>query len=429
MNTETIDGLHRCRMYIAHLEKEKARIDNELVVARSEEIKINFGRSSKDNFMPCVSNAMKVILMGDDNSVSLDESSSNASMKVFTGKEDSETSDEDSDKEIGCSETAKARTITEYAANNTLASSRITLSQGAETLLSMRKAVPPLKVLTGNGKEDSETNDEDEDSDNGETITDAANDDDALEDPQEIEQRRQLIQKQPGASIASATNLNNTPITHSTEQLPQTNLPTIQLNDELLGDFIWGPNEIKQTLEWQENEDLCFTDIAMTKQTALSSTGGESPCKHHITKKKATRKSTRIAEGVKKPRRYHPCTKKIEKPKKKTKKPLSLYNDTQVCTNDDKQFSLYTNNDEKYLNQVHIFIRQHILEGYVVRTRQGRNSKHDKRVQRYANTVGFRCQWCKHITSNSTRSMAAVHPRTNECIYRSVIRFQRHHIL
>ena len=47
---------------------------------------------------------------------------------------------------------------------------------GAETLLSIRKTVHSLKVLTGNGKEDSETNDADEDSDNERaTITDAAN--------------------------------------------------------------------------------------------------------------------------------------------------------------------------------------------------------------------------------------------------------------
>jgi len=119
---------------------------------------------STDNFMPCVSNALEVLLMGDDNSVSLDESSCNVSMKVFTGKEDSETNDEDSVKEIGYSETAKARTITD-AANNTLASSRdISSQEGAQILLSMRKAVHSLKDLTG--KRESETTDENKDSDN-----------------------------------------------------------------------------------------------------------------------------------------------------------------------------------------------------------------------------------------------------------------------
>ena len=137
---------------------------DKLQAKKVPEIKMNFGRFSTDNFMPCVSNALEVLLMGDDNSVSLDESSCNASMKVFTGKEDSETNDEDSVKKIGYSETAKARTITD-AANNTLASSRdISSHEGAQILLSMRKAVHSLKDLTG--KREPETNDENEDSDN-----------------------------------------------------------------------------------------------------------------------------------------------------------------------------------------------------------------------------------------------------------------------
>ena len=91
-----------------------------------------------ENVMPCASSALEVILMGDDNSVSLEESSNaNASMKVLTGKEtmtrDSETNDEDSDNEIGrmiynSSETAKVRDTTTDAANTTLVSSRDTSS-------------------------------------------------------------------------------------------------------------------------------------------------------------------------------------------------------------------------------------------------------------------------------------------------------------
>ena len=160
-------------------------------------------------------------------------------------------------------------------------------------------------------------------------------------------------------------------------------IPSIQPNDKLLGDFVWGPNEIKETLKWQEKEDS-YTDLDTD-------------------------------------------TKQVQKLKKKTMS--SSYNNTQICTNDDDHFSLYTNIDNQYLNQVHILIRQFILEGYVVSTQQYTKSKRDCQVKRFANTVGFRCHWCKHVKSIDRAKLASVYPRTTECIYKSVIRFQRYHIL
>ena len=172
-------------------------------------------------------------------------------------------------------------------------------------------------------------------------------------------------------------------------------IPSIPLNDKLLGDFIWGPNEIKQTLKWQEKEDS-YTD---------------------------TDTNTKKVQKLKKK------TKKVQQLKKKTTS--LLYNNTQVYTNIDKHFSLYTNTDNQHLNQVHILIRQFILEGYVVSTKHNMHNVYltISQIKRYANTVGFRCQWCKHIRSIDRAKLASVYPRTNECIYNSVIRFQKHHIL
>ena len=172
-------------------------------------------------------------------------------------------------------------------------------------------------------------------------------------------------------------------------------IPSIPLNDKLLGDFIWGPNEIKQTLKWQEKEDS-YTDTDTN-----------------------TKKVQKLKKKIK----------KVQQLKKKTTS--LLYNNTQVYTNVDKHFSLYTNTDNQHLNQVHILIRQFILEGYVVSTKHNMHNVYltISQIKRYANTVGFRCQWCKHIRSIDRAKLASVYPRTNECIYNSVIRFQKHHIL
>lgn len=170
-------------------------------------------------------------------------------------------------------------------------------------------------------------------------------------------------------------------------------IPSIPLNDKLLGDFIWGPNEIKQTIKWQEKEDS-YTDTDTN-----------------------TKKVQKLKKKIK----------KVQQLKKKTTS--LLYNNTQVYTNIDKHFSLYTNTDNQHLNQVHILIRQFILEGYVVSTKHNMHNECMSQVKRYADTVGFRCQWCKHIRSIDRAKLASVYPRTNECIYNSVIRFQKHHIL
>ena len=184
-------------------------------------------------------------------------------------------------------------------------------------------------------------------------------------------------------SLESSSTFQSPPIIlrRSPRRVPL-NIPSIELNDDLIGDFIWGSNEIEQTLKWQEKKSSCIE------------------------------------------------TKKIKESKKKTKS-LHCDHDTQVYTNgdEDETFSLYTDTDKLYLNDVHILIRQAILEGYVVDIRHDSNSKRDRRIQRYANTVGFRCKWCKHITINDRSELASVYPRTNGCIYRSVIRFQRQHIM
>ena len=290
-------------------------------------------RSPTENVIPCASGALDVILMGDDNSVSLEECS-NVSMMVLTGEEtitcDSETSDEDSDNLIGrtiynSSETAKARETTEDEANNTL--------------------VPSRDSSAGSDSDDVQA---------------------------QIEEEKLILD----SLETSGTFQPKIGLRRSSRRVPL-NIPSIQLNDELIGDFIWGSNEIEQTLKWQEKESS------------------------------------------------HIKPKKTENSKKRTK---PLHREKHVCTNDDETFSLYTDIDKLHLNDVHILIRQEILEGYVVSIKHDRNSR-PCHIQRYANTVGFRCKWCKHISLNDRSELASVYPRTIGCIYSSVVRFQRHHIM
>ena len=63
--------------------KKRAKLQ-QVSKTNADKLQAKKTKFSTDNFMPCVSNALEVLLMGDDNSVSLDESSCNASMKVFT---------------------------------------------------------------------------------------------------------------------------------------------------------------------------------------------------------------------------------------------------------------------------------------------------------------------------------------------------------
>ena len=292
-------------------------------------------RSPTENVIPCASGALDVILMGDDNSVSLEECS-NVSMMVLTGEEtitcDSETSDEDSDNLIGrtiynSSETAKARETTEDEANNTL--------------------VPSRDSSAGSDSDDVKA---------------------------QIEEEKLILD----SLETSGTFQPKIGLRRSSRRVPL-NIPSIQLNDELIGDFIWGSNEIEQTLKWQEKESS------------------------------------------------HIKPKKTENSKKRTK---PLHREKHVCTNDDETFSLYTDIDKLHLNDVHILIRQDILEGYVVTVNPfDRNSRRNRQIQKYANTVGFRCKWCKHISLNDRSELASVYPRTIGCIYSSVVRFQRHHIM
>jgi len=292
-------------------------------------------RSPTENVIPRVSSALEVILMGDDNSVSLEESS-NASMKVFTGTEtitcDSESNDEDPDNLIGrmiynSNETTKTRETTADEANNTLVSSR---------------------------------------------DTSAGSDSDDVQ--AQIEEEKLILD----SLETSGTFQPQIGLRRSPRRCPL-NLPPIQLNDELIGDFIWGSNEIKQTLKWQEKESS------------------------------------------------HIKPKKIKKSKKRTE-PLHRRDITKEYTYNDETFSLYTDIDKLHLNDVHILIRQDILEGYVVSIKHDRNSR-PCHIQRYANTVGFRCKWCKHISLNDRPMLASVYPRRIGCIYSSVVRFQRHHIM
>jgi len=291
-------------------------------------------RSPTENVIPRVSSALEVILMGDDNSVSLEESS-NASMKVFTGTEtitcDSESNDEDPDNLIGrmiynSNETTKTRETTADEANNTL--------------------VPSRDSSAGSDSDDVQA---------------------------QIEEEKLILDRlETSGTFQPKIGLRRSP------RRVLLNIPSIQLNDELIGDFIWGSNEIKQTLKWQEKESSCIK----TKKTENS---------------------------------------KMFKP---------LHRDKQVYTDDDETFSLYTDIDKLHLNDVHILIRRDILEGYVVTVNPfDRNSRRNRQIQKYANTVGFRCKWCKHISLNDRSELASVYPRRIGCIYSSVVRFQRHHIM
>ena len=379
MNIEKIDGLHKCHMNIAHLEKEEA-----LGVPWLGDEKMILDRPPTENFMPCASNALEVILMGDDNSVSLEESSNaNASMKVLSGKEtmtrNSETNDEDSDNEIGrmiynSSETARVRDTTTDAANTTLVSSRDTSS-------------PFASIKSGGVERRSAMSDSGDFIQNKYMMRDLTTKCVSIADADFSEQERVRIDNELLAARMEEEKLILDSLETSGTFQPQIglrrsprrcplNLPPIQLNDELIGDFIWGSNEIKQTLKWQEKESSCIK----TKKTENS---------------------------------------KMFKP---------LHRDKQVYTDDDETFSLYTDIDKLHLNDVHILIRQEILEGYVVSIKHDRNSR-PCHIHRYANTVGFRCKWCKHISLNDRSELASVYPRTIGCIYSSVVRFQRHHIM
>ena len=379
MNIEKIDRLHKCHMNIAHLEKEEA-----LGVPWLGDEKMILDRPPTENFMPCASNALEVILMGDDNSVSLEESSNaNASMKVLSGKEtmtrNSETNDEDSDNEIGrmiynSSETARVRDTTTDAANTTLVSSRDTSS-------------PFASIKSGGVERRSAMSDSGDFIQNKYMMRDLTTKCVSIADADFSEQERVRIDNELLAARMEEEKLILDSLETSGTFQPQIglrrsprrcplNLPPIQLNDELIGDFIWGSNEIKQTLKWQEKESSCIK----TKKTENS---------------------------------------KMFKP---------LHRDKQVYTDDDETFSLYTDIDKLHLNDVHILIRQEILEGYVVSIKHDRNSR-PCHIHRYANTVGFRCKWCKHISLNDRSELASVYPRTIGCIYSSVVRFQRHHIM
>ena len=372
-------------MNIAHLEKEGA-----LGVPWLEDEKMILDRppTPTENFMPCASNALEVILMGDDNSVSLEESSNaNASMKVLSGKEtmtrNSETNDEDSDNEIGrmiynSSETAKVRDTTTDAANTTLVSSRDTSS--------------PFASIKSGGVERRSAMSDSGDSIQKLTMRDLTTKCVSIADADFSEQERVRIDNELLAARMEEEKLILDSLETSGTFQPQIglrrsprrcplNLPPIQLNDELIGDFIWGSNEIKQTLKWQEKESS------------------------------------------------HIKPKKIKKSKKRTE-PLHRRDITKEYTYNDETFSLYTDIDKLHLNDVHILIRKDILEGYVVTVNPiDRNSRRNRQIQKYANTVGFRCKWCKHISLNDRPKLASVYPRRIGCIYSSVVRFQRHHIM
>ena len=68
-----------------------------------------------------------------------------------------------------------------------------------------------------------------------------------------------------------------------------------------------------------------------------------------------------------------------------------------------------------------MLIRRDILEGYVTPNSDGR-------MRNYANTIGFRCKFCKHVNREQRVKKSSVHPRTIESIYKSCMRFQRDHI-
>ena len=88
---------------------------------------------------------------------------------------------------------------------------------------------------------------------------------------------------------------------------------------------------------------------------------------------------------------------------------------------DDTSFSLHRDSDRKHINELHMLIRRDILEGYVTPNSDGR-------MRKYANTIGFRCKFCKHINREQRVKKSSVHPRTIESIYKSCMRFQRDHI-
>ena len=98
----------------------------------------------------------------------------------------------------------------------------------------------------------------------------------------------------------------------------------------------------------------------------------------------------------------------------------------------DKSFSLHREGDEEHINQVHILVRRDIWEGFVVGkdcTGSKDESRSESRLERYNNTVGFRCKWCKHANPGERADKAAVYPRRLDRIYLSNIRFQRDHIV
>lgn len=85
----------------------------------------------------------------------------------------------------------------------------------------------------------------------------------------------------------------------------------------------------------------------------------------------------------------------------------------------EKTFDLHINGDvSNGMNIVHSFICQEILEGFIV-----------SGDTLYSNTVGFRCKWCKWKDRSDRSKRSSVHPRSIGGIYRSIIRFQRDHIM
>jgi len=106
-----------------------------------------------------------------------------------------------------------------------------------------------------------------------------------------------------------------------------------------------------------------------------------------------------------------------------------------VYKKEDTSFILHRDSDEKHINKLHMLIRRDILEGYIVfgdapsSIECHSNKRRNGRMRRYANTIGFRCKFCKHVNPEQRAKRDSVYPRTMKSIYISCIRFQRDHIL
>ena len=172
-------------------------------------------------------------------------------------------------------------------------------------------------------------------------------------------------------------------------------------SQDLTSEFDWGPKEVGMAKRWQEGKMK----------------GGNDTTK----------------EGISNDHNVHPIPK--ESPHNKT--PVSTGKNRKIgairkrrsrrnMDIGDKTFTFHDRDNNDETNQLHDFVCREIMEGFFVSASVSISSP---RLKKFSNTIGFRCKWCKDVGPEDRAERASVHPSSIKGIYRSILRFQKAHIL